>query len=99
MSDVGSQTVWKGSVLSKFCGDSDSEIVLLHNRFMTPPSKCNNDTIVIQGVRIENNSYTSQLKIIVSCDLLGDDVVCTHNHNGTTDVIGNTTILNSITSK
>ena len=94
----GLGTVWTGSAISKFCADSGSQIVLLHSRFESDRRysiKCDNGTIVGQSVRVENNSYTSQLTIMtdISDIVQGDDnIVCAHIHNGTTDVIGNATI-------
>ena len=100
----GLGTIWTGSIISELCEDSDGEIFLLHNRFdsdiyLNKSITCGNGTIVVQSIRVENNSFTSQLTVTVSSDILGDSIVCAHSHNGTTNIIGNTTIIESHTSK
>ena len=45
----GLGTVWTGSAISKFCADSDRQIVLLHSRFESDKRysiTCDNGTIV-----------------------------------------------------
>ena len=95
----GLGTIWTGSIISKLCEDNGGEILLLHSRFesdiyLNQSITCGNGTVSIVGqkVGVENNSYTSQITVTVSSDILGDNIVCAHNHNGTTHVIGNNTI-------
>ena len=76
-------TVWQGSALD--CESSSSDIVLLHSRFTLASGTnvtCNNGGIVGQSLRVENKSYTSQLKVKVSSDLIGKTVECNYD-NGT----------------
>ena len=93
----GAWTIWTGSAISRLCEDNRNGIVILHTRFdihLNNPTICDNGTMVGKGVRVENNSFTSQLIVTVSPDssILGDTIVCAHSHNGTTYVIGNTTV-------
>ena len=95
----GIGTVWDGSAISKFCPETGRQILLFHSRFnssMTNSKMCDNGTVRVQTVRVENN-YTSQLTITVSPDILGDNVMCAHvrDHNGTTttSVIGNAIVM------
>lgn len=82
--------------MNKLCDNSGGQLVLLHNRFMSDVNysvTCGNDTIVGRSIQVENNSFTSQLTIKVSSDVIGDNIVCAHNN---TDV-GNATIFNTTT--
>ena len=76
-------TVWRGSAFD--CVYTSNTILLFHSRFATPIgtiSTCNNGAIVGRSLRVENNSYTSQLNVTVSRDLIGKSVTCVHD-NGT----------------
>ena len=79
---VGSgTTVWLGSAFD--CVYSSNEIGLSHGRFAISIRRtCNNGAIVRQSLGVENNSYTSQLNVTVSRDLIGKSVTCVHD-NGT----------------
>ena len=95
--DIGGfATIWTGSVISKLCEDSGHEILLLHCHFeldiyLNKSITCGNGTIVGQSVRVEN-SFTSQLTVTVSSDILGDTVSCAHSYNGTAYVSTTCTI-------
>ena len=96
----GGATVWRGTVFN--CPLSDHEIVLLHGRFESDTGTfktCNNGAIVGRGLRVEDNSsYTSQLNVTVSPDMIGESIECSHDHGGTTNVIGSS-MLHTITGK
>ena len=93
MGGPGGATVWRGTALN--CTMSDHEIVLLHSRFESNTGTlriCNNGAIVGRSLRVENNSsYTSQLNVTVSSDMIGESIECAHDH-GTTDTIGSSTL-------
>ena len=92
----GLGTIWQGSAINKYCTDSGGQILLLHSRFgseINNPVICGNGIIAGQSVGVENNIHMSRLTITtVSSDILGDTVECAHSQNGTTHIIGNTTI-------
>ena len=98
----GFGTIWMGSVVSKLCEDTGGRIFLLHSRFVShmpsnnPTITCDNGNIVGMGVRVENDSFTSQLTVTVSSNssilAIGDNIVCAQSHNGTTYIIANTTV-------
>ena len=55
-------TVWQGSAFD--CQESNDEISLRHSEFTSSEYRaCNNGTIVGQGIKVEGNSYTSQLTV------------------------------------
>ena len=74
------------------CAESDNEILLLHQRFRLDGAfgTYNNGTIVTQSIRVQNGSYTSQLSVNVSDDVIGKTIECAYDSyiNGT--AIGNT---------
>ena len=85
MGGHGGITVWKGTAFN--CSQSDNEINLLHRRFQSDAVMCNNGTIVGLGIRVENNSsFTSQLNVTVTADVIGESVECVHD-NGTLTTI------------
>ena len=92
----GSGTIWRGTTFS--CAESNDEIILLHSRFglIGAFGTCNNGTVMAQGIRAENDSYTSQLSIIVSSDVIGKSIECVYddyvNTTVTVTVAGSYTI-------
>ena len=96
ISGSGGSTIWQGTAFN--CVGSTNEIDLLHNRFESDRNilkTCNNKTIVVQGLRIDGNCYTSQLNVTVSPNKIGDTIECAHDNNGTTDTIGFSIIPNT----
>ena len=85
--EIGDTTVWEGTAFGGNC-----EITLLHLRFEpTGPGtfgQCNDGAITGQNVRVEGNSiYISQLEVKVTAEVIGKNIICTHD-NGTTNTIG-----------
>ena len=78
----GTATVWRGSIFDH-CADmgTSNEITLLHDHssFTQTERTCNNGIIVVQGVQAKNNSFTSQLNITISFDMVGKSINCTHD--------------------
>ena len=97
MGGLGGITVWKGTAFN--CSQSDNEINLLHRRFQSDAVTCNNGTIVGIGIIVENNSsFTSQLNVTVSPDVVGESVECVHD-NGTLTTIGSSIIVTTSNGK
>ena len=72
-------TFWQGSALDN-C--RNQEISLVHHQFGTLVRQtCNNGSIVAVGQEPDslNGSYTSQLNITVTCDMIGKTVECVHD--------------------
>ena len=66
-------TVWRGSALGHYC-----VITLYHHDFGSKDAfgSCNNGTIVGQGVKREEDNYTSLLTVFISPDLNGKIIEC-----------------------
>ena len=72
-------TVWNGSVFN--CVGND--ITLIYVRFASSPiaaGECNNGSIVAQGISVKDDSYTSQLNINITPDMIGKTVSCVHDN-------------------
>ena len=74
-------TVWTGIAFN--CPWFRNEIVLLHNHFISANRIsiiCNNGAIVVGGLSIEGNNYTSQLNVTVTPDIAGKMITCLHDN-------------------
>ena len=91
--DDGVATVWRGSALEN-C--SDDSIVLRHSQFRgghTINKTCGTSGQVIgQTISVVNGSYTSQLTINVTQQIIGSPIVC-----GTDDEYSSSTQIMSST--
>ena len=84
----GGATVWKGTAFSG-CGDINNEITLLHHRFngsgeTNTSVQCTTGhiTLIGQSVRVENNSYISQLEVVIKPgydDMPLKNITCAHD--------------------
>ena len=83
-------TVWKGSAFECTSG----EIVLQHNLFdqMMAAGVCNDGLFSAYGIRVDNNSYTSQLNITVSHSAAGKTIECAYDNGQREASIGTDTI-------
>jgi aerobic-type carbon monoxide dehydrogenase small subunit (CoxS/CutS family) len=88
-------TVWKGTAFDQCVND---ELNLLHSHFGNQVQKCNNGSIIVQGLRVEEDCYTSELTITVSSDMIGKTVQCIHYDVNREISIG-TLIINYSTGK
>ena len=80
----GVATVWRGSIFN--C--QGSEIILRHSAFDNGVTgSCNDGNIVTYNIDITNNTYISQLNVIVSPEM----------HNGTVECIQDKIDLTSAT--
>lgn len=89
-----STTVWQ---LGTAFNPNECMISLVHSQFGTERAfgRCNDESIVGRGIRAENNSsYTSQLNVTVSCDMIGKkfNIECVHDDGRTSTTIENTTL-------
>ena len=60
-------------------------IVLPHSQFSRPQGtkeSCNNGAIIARSLKGGNGTYTSQLSVTVTSELIGDAIECVHD-NGT----------------
>ena len=78
-------TIWKGSAFN--C--SASEIAI---SYLFTSGSCNNGAIVGRLVRAENGSYTSQLTVSVSSDMIGRNISCFHDIGANTMLIGTSNV-------
>ena len=75
-------TVWRGSALD--CPETNNEITLLHSGNSTVQGSCNGGALTATIIRIERNSYTSQLTVNVSADMIGLNITCSYDSGGDT---------------
>ena len=90
MGSSGGFTVWQGTALN--C--RGNEITLVHRQFTSDEGafgECNDGSIVGRSIKVENGYYTSQLRVRVNSDVIGESIVCLHDHTRTTQ-IGHLTI-------
>ena len=82
----GDSTVWQGTA---FSGCNSDEITLIHHRFgrVGAFGVCNGGAISGRIVRIENNSYISQLRVAITAEMVGKNIICNRD-NGTIYTIG-----------
>ena len=68
-------TVWRGTAFDQCTND---ELNLLHSQFGTQAQtlKCNNGSIIVQGRRVEEGCYISELTVTVTSDMIGKTVQC-----------------------
>ena len=77
--------MWKGSAFD--CSNSNNEISFLHSHFINVTKECSNETIVGQGLRVENNYYISQLTVKVTADVHENRVQCVSEDSNHTEFI------------
>ena len=87
-------TIWKGTVLD--CLATNNEILFLHSINSTSQRECNSGTVTGRLIHTDNNSYTSQLTVRVSSEVIGRNISCIHDSDGATNVIGSS-LLNITT--
>ena len=82
--DGSGATIWRGSALQP------CSLVLRHSQFESGTRKIceNNQNIVAQTIGTVNGTYTSQLTVNVSNDLIGLSIECVHDNGGSEVEIG-----------
>ena len=71
----GSSTVWNGTAFH--CASHGNAIILLHSRFNDEGGArgtCNNGAIKGQSLRTAGRTYTSQLIVAVSSEMIGESI-------------------------
>ena len=93
MGGHGGSTIFRGRSF-KFinCSGNIDRLALFHSQFNRPQDikrSCNNRTIIARSLHGGNGTYTSQLSVTVTSELIGDVIECAHD-NGTDiiDVVG-----------
>lgn len=91
----GLLTLWNGNAIDPDCTQSD--LILYHDsHFMNSSSACDDGRVVLQGVRVVNDCFTSRLTVTRTCpswsSALNKTVQCIILSDGThnTDLIGTT---------
>ena len=69
-------TIWRGTALE--CSEAGNEIVLFHST--TAQKECNDGAIIGSVIRAENISYTSQLTVTVTSEMIGRSISCIHDN-------------------
>ena len=72
-------TIWNGTA---FNGCPQDEIILPHSQFTSTRGSidmCNEGDIVGQGLRVEGNSYISQLNVTITNHTVGKTIVCAYD--------------------
>ena len=85
-------TLWMGDFFQ--CSNGNKVLELQHHQFMNieegglPIARiCNNGNISGRLIRVENGSYTSQLNVTLTSDVVGRSIECAYD-NGTIYRIG-----------
>ena len=87
----GVSTVWKGDFFN--CPTGIGEIHLIHGqREGFNPHTCNDGKVVARFVRIENNSFISQLNVTLTRDIAGKGIECIRDNGTNTEGIGATNL-------
>ena len=89
-------TIWRGSAFD--C--TGQEISLLHRLYTDNSTHtraygvCNDGSIVAQSLRLENDTYVSQLNVTVSDSVIGKSIECIFDNTSTTTtmIVGDETI-------
>ena len=91
MGKPGGYTVWQGTAF-----DCSSGIALFHGRFTSDEGaygECNNGAIIGQSLRAENDTYTSQLNVKVSSDMIGNSIECVYDSGTSTITLGKFSVI------
>lgn len=96
----GGTTIWNGSAFD--CQSKSNQILLRHSQFGSQGNAfgtCNDGAIVGQDIGVENNCYTSQLKVMVHSEVIGREIACYHDNNNREVLVDNTTIMVTTTGR
>ena len=87
MGGHGGSTVFRGLPTNSFkfvdCTGIQRSIVLPHSLFSHPQGikiSCNNGAIIARSLQGGNGTYTSQLSVTVTSELIGDAIECAHDN-------------------
>ena len=99
----GGATVFRAKPPSSFVSctgiRSQEELILPHSQFIWSQhgvkKTCNNDTVISQILNTENGTYTSQLSITVTSELIGITIECVNDNGTSRHGVGSSTIPNT----
>ena len=92
----GGTTVWQGSGVFN-CPNHNNEVILRHISFdSSVRGVCNDGAIVGESLRINGNSYTSQLNIVYKEEYAGKNVTCSYDDGTVTTPFSSTIVHNNI---
>ena len=99
ISSYGGSTIFRGrSFRFTNCTGNIDELVLHHSQFNHPQGikrSCNNGAIIARSLHGENGTYTSQLSVTVTSELIGDVIECLHDNGSAINVVGMAIINNT----
>ena len=89
---LGGLTLWEGTALN--CDSTQGEIRLLHSSFSEGRAygTCNDGAVEGRGLRVEGHTYTSQLVVNVSTEMIGRGIQCVYDDGTVTHLVGMATI-------
>lgn len=93
----GGNTIWNGSAFNcpSNSDSSNNQILLRHSGFGIGSNSmgiCNGGAITGEGVSSKGGYFTSQLNVIVSSNLVGQQVSCYHENGSAELLVGTATI-------
>ena len=92
-------TIWKGSAFDNHCEGSKMELQLLHSRYNAISGEvkfCQDMILEARSVKVENNSYISQLNVTLTSNITGKIIECAYNNGYNTTLIGSLEITAGI---
>ena len=92
MGGHGGSTIFRGRSF-KFinCTGNIDRLALPHSQFNRPQGtkrSCNNGAIIAWSLQGGNGTYTSQLSVTVTSELIGDVIECIHDTGIAIEVVG-----------
>ena len=98
----GGATVFRAKPPSSFvsCTGSQKELIIFfHSQFNWSHHgvnrTCNNGTVINRNFGVENRTYTSQVSITVTSELIGITIECVHDNGTSRYGVGSSTIPNT----
>jgi hypothetical protein len=89
---IGGSTIFRGSSFNCYSAGNIDRLALPHSQFAHPQGtkkSCNNGTIIAQSLHGENGTYSSQLSITVTSELISDAIECAHDTGmGAIEIVG-----------
>ena len=85
----GAATIWRGTAFD--CPMTNNELVILSMEFIS--RSCSNNALLLQTIRSENGSSTSQLTVQISDEINGTTVECAYDNGHIINTIDSAMIL------
>ena len=93
----GGLTVWKGDFFH--CSNGIQQIELVHVQLMEgdfSSRTCNDGSIVAKIVRVENDSFISQLNVTLTHNITGRSIECISDNGTTTESVGSLNLTSGL---